>query len=61
MVPSGPLWVHEIKHDGFRFICRRDGDQVRAFSRRGHDWTGRVPAIAKTMATLRVGGALGLR
>jgi bifunctional non-homologous end joining protein LigD len=30
--PSGPQWVHEIKHDGFRFICRREGDRVRVFS-----------------------------
>jgi bifunctional non-homologous end joining protein LigD len=29
-VPTGPQWVYEIKHDGFRFICRRDGDHVRA-------------------------------
>jgi bifunctional non-homologous end joining protein LigD len=53
-VPSGPQWVHEIKHDGLRFICRRDGDQVRIFSRRGHDWTGRVPRIAEAVAKLRV-------
>jgi bifunctional non-homologous end joining protein LigD len=53
-VPSGPLWVHEIKHDGYRFICRRDGDRVRVFSRRGHDWTDRVPAIADALAGLRV-------
>jgi bifunctional non-homologous end joining protein LigD len=53
-VPSGPQWVHEIKHDGFRFICRRDGDQVRVFSRRGHDWTGRVPRIAEALGKLRV-------
>jgi hypothetical protein len=33
-VPSGQQWVHEIKHDGFRLICRRDGDRVRVFSRR---------------------------
>ena len=26
-VPLGPQWVYEIKHDGFRFICRRDGDR----------------------------------
>jgi hypothetical protein len=26
-VPSGPQWVHEI--NGFRFICRRDGEPVR--------------------------------
>jgi hypothetical protein len=23
--PSGPGWVHEIKHDGFRMMARRDG------------------------------------
>jgi ATP-dependent DNA ligase len=28
-VPRGPKWAYEIKHDGFRFICRRDGDRVR--------------------------------
>jgi ATP-dependent DNA ligase len=36
-VPSGPQWAHEIKHDGYRFICRRDRDRVRVFSRRGND------------------------
>jgi bifunctional non-homologous end joining protein LigD len=53
-VPTGPQWAYEIKHDGFRFICRRDGDRVRVFSRRGHDWTDRVPMIAEAMAALRV-------
>ena len=33
-VPTGSQWAYEIKHDGFRFICRRDGDRVRVFSRR---------------------------
>jgi ATP-dependent DNA ligase len=22
--PSGPGWIHEIKHDGFRILARRD-------------------------------------
>jgi bifunctional non-homologous end joining protein LigD len=26
--PSGPLWVHEIKHDGFRLMVRREGARV---------------------------------
>jgi ATP dependent DNA ligase domain len=43
--PSGPDWVHEIKHDGYRLIVRRDGDAVRLFTRRGHDWTERYPAV----------------
>jgi bifunctional non-homologous end joining protein LigD len=52
VVPDGPLWVHEIKHDGFRFIVRRQGDRVRAFSRRGYDWTERLPQIVDAMRAL---------
>ena len=51
--PSGPGWVHEIKHDGYRLIVRRDGDTVRLFTRRGHDWPDRYPAIASAAAKLR--------
>jgi bifunctional non-homologous end joining protein LigD len=51
--PSGPGWVHEIKHDGYRLIVRRDGKAVRLFTRRGHDWTERYPAIAAVGAKLR--------
>jgi len=29
--PSGPLWVHEIKYDGYRLMVRRDGTRVRCF------------------------------
>jgi bifunctional non-homologous end joining protein LigD len=53
-VPSGPKWAYEIKHDGFRFICRRESDRVRVFSRGEYDWTDRVPLIAKALAALRV-------
>jgi hypothetical protein len=28
-VPTGAQWVHEIKHDGFRFICRRHRERLR--------------------------------
>jgi bifunctional non-homologous end joining protein LigD len=33
--PSGPLWLHEIKHDGYRIIACKSGDQVRLWSRHG--------------------------
>jgi len=46
--PSGPDWVHEIKHDGYRLQVRRYGDTVRLFTRRGYDWSRRYPAIATT-------------
>ena len=56
-VPSGPRWVHEIKHDGFRLICRREGERVRIFTRRGNDWTDRVPAIVQAVRSLRAATA----
>jgi bifunctional non-homologous end joining protein LigD len=51
--PSGPDWVHEIKHDGIRLIVRRDGRAVRLFPRRGYDWTDRYSVIASTAGKLR--------
>ena len=52
--PSGPLWVHEIKHDGYRLMVRRDGSRiVRCFTRNGSDWTDRFPAIVETATQLR--------
>jgi ATP-dependent DNA ligase len=30
----GPDWVHEIKHDGFRVMARRDGVSVRLLTRK---------------------------
>jgi ATP-dependent DNA ligase len=41
-VPTGPDWIHEIKHDGYRMIVHRDGKRVRLFTRNGHDWTDRI-------------------
>src|SRR6516164_3853383 len=53
-VPTGAGWAYEIKHDGFRFICRREGERVRAFSRGGHDWSAQLPAIVEAMRALAV-------
>jgi hypothetical protein len=52
-LPSGELWVHEIKHDGFRIIARKDGERVRLYSRPGNDLTRRFPLIAEALAHLR--------
>jgi bifunctional non-homologous end joining protein LigD len=40
-LPSGGEWLHEIKHDGFRVIARKDGVRVRLYSRPGNDVTWR--------------------
>jgi hypothetical protein len=29
--PSGALWLHEIKHDGFRVIAHKDGARQNRF------------------------------
>jgi bifunctional non-homologous end joining protein LigD len=50
--PSGPLWLHEMKHDGFRIIARKDERGVRLYSRSGHDLSKRYPLIAEAMARL---------
>ena len=51
--PSGELWLHEIKHDGFRVIARKDGKRVRLYSRPGNDLTYRFPLIVEALARLR--------
>jgi bifunctional non-homologous end joining protein LigD len=35
--PSGPQWIHEIKHDGYRITAHKKGDRVRLWSRNGRD------------------------
>src|SRR5436853_562431 len=52
-LPSGDLWLHEIKHDGFRVIARKDGNRVRLYSRPGNDLTKRFPLIVEALAQLR--------
>ena len=56
--PSGPRWVHEIKHDGYRIQARLDGGKVQLLTRKNLDWTKRFGAIANALAELRVGAAL---
>ena len=41
--PSGSGWLHEIKHDGYRLMARRDTVGIRLITRRGNDWTDRFP------------------
>ena len=47
------LWLHEIKHDGFRVIARKDGPRVRLYSRPGNDLTRQFPLIVEALARLR--------
>jgi bifunctional non-homologous end joining protein LigD len=51
--PTGEAWLHEIKHDGFRFVARKDGDRVRLYSRPGNDLTYRFSLIVEALVRLR--------
>jgi bifunctional non-homologous end joining protein LigD len=51
--PTGGAWLHEIKHDGFRVIARKEGDRVRLYSRPGNDLTYRFALIVESLARLR--------
>ena len=52
--PSGPGWLHEIKHDGFRILARKDAAGVRLITRAGNDFTDRFPFIAMALKSLLV-------
>jgi bifunctional non-homologous end joining protein LigD len=55
LVASSPgvvEWLHEIKHDGYRAIAVVDDGRARVFTRRGHDYTARMPGIVEALAGL---------
>jgi ATP-dependent DNA ligase len=50
--PVGPEWIHEIRHDGFRILVRRQGRRVRLVSRKAGDLTYRFPLISAAVSSL---------
>ena len=56
--PSGSNWIHEIKHDGFRLMARRDPVGIRLITRRGNDWTQRYPLVVEAVNHLKVRSCL---
>jgi bifunctional non-homologous end joining protein LigD len=56
--PCGPEWVHEIKHDGYRLMARRDPVSIRLLTRNGHDWAPKYPLIVEAVNHLTVRSCL---
>jgi bifunctional non-homologous end joining protein LigD len=50
--PAGPDWIHEIKHDGFRIMARRNDTGVRLLTRNGYNFADRFPLVAAAVAAL---------
>ena len=51
--PAGDEWLHEMKFDGYRVLCRIERGSVQLLSRNGSDWTGRLPGIARAASAPR--------
>jgi len=56
--PIAGEWIHEIKHDGYRMMVRRDVSGVRLLTRNGKDWTGRFLTIVQAAAGLKARSCL---
>ena len=56
-VPDGDEWIHEVKYDGYRMLCRIDRGAARLFSRSGKEWTEKLSEQAKAVAELAVDNA----
>jgi len=50
--PSGPGWLHEIKHDGFRILARKDAAGVCLITRAGNNFTDHFPFITMAVPSL---------
>jgi bifunctional non-homologous end joining protein LigD len=51
-VPTGNLWMHEIKFDGYRALIAASGGDVRVYTRSGLDWTDKFAPLAAQVADL---------
>ncbi len=66
MVPRGKEWIHELKLDGYRIQIHvqpedKKGEKARKarlLTRKGLDWTSRMPDIADAAAKLNVTSAI---
>ena len=56
--PSGASWIHEIKHDGYRLMARRDPVGIRLLTRNGNDWSDRFPLVVEAVNHLKVRSCL---
>ena len=45
--PDSEQWVHEVKFDGYRMQLRVEGGKAVLRTRKGLDWTGKFPEIAR--------------
>ncbi|MDN3919360.1 DNA ligase D [Roseateles violae] len=55
--PREAGWQWELKFDGYRLLARVEGEDVRLFTRNGHDWTAKLKPLARAITRLQLGTA----
>lgn len=56
--PSGDQWLHELKFDGYRMLCRIDRGRVTFWSRNGKDWTEKFQNVVEAVKSLKATSAM---
>jgi bifunctional non-homologous end joining protein LigD len=56
--PAGDEWLHEMKFDGYRILCRLQKGRATLLSRNAKDWTDHFPDVAAAAAALPARQAL---
>jgi len=51
-VPQGDEWLHEIKFDGYRILCRIDEGRAKFLTREEQDWTRRFGSLVEAAQDL---------
>lgn len=47
-------WLYEVKFDGYRLLARVDSRKIQLITRNGHDWTRRMPHLAKALRSMKL-------
>jgi bifunctional non-homologous end joining protein LigD len=55
---DGDDWLHELKFDGYRILCRVEKGDVTLLSRNGKDWTSKFARVVTAAKALSVERAL---
>src|SRR5881394_3687124 len=56
--PAGTQWLHELKFDGYRMLCRVHGKRIKFYSRNGLDWSSKFQNVVDALQKLDIRTAL---
>ena len=60
-VPTKGDWLYEIKLDGYRLLTRFDDGKPALITRRGHNWSAKMPSLVEELRRLQLNSAVARR